>query len=85
MAISVNRGMIREEELPRLLKVMEQFGMPVTVSGLSAENIVLTTRSDKKMDSGTIRFILLEQIGKACTCKTVTETEMAEGLRQILA
>ncbi|ADL04610.1 3-dehydroquinate synthase [Lacrimispora saccharolytica] len=85
MAISINRGMIQPEELSRLLSVMEAFGMPVTVSGLSPENIVLTTRSDKKMDSGTVRFILLEQIGKACVNKTVTEAEMTEGLRHILA
>ena len=37
------------------------------------------------MDSGTVRFILLEQIGKACVNKTVTEAEMTEGLRHILA
>ena len=85
MAISVKRGMIRSGELPRLLTVMKEFDMPVTVSGLSPENIVLTTRSDKKMDSGTVRFILLEQIGKACVDKTVTEAEMTEGLRHILA
>jgi len=76
--------LIRSEELPKLLAVMEQFSMPVSVSGLSAETIVLPTKSDKKMDSGTIRFILLEQIGKAFTCKTVTDTEMAEALRHIL-
>ena len=85
MAISIKRGMIRSEELSKLLTVMKEFDMPVTVSGLSPENIVLTTRSDKKMDSGTIRFILLEQIGKACVDKTVTEAEMTEGLRHILA
>lgn len=84
MAISVKRGMIAEGELKRLLTVMKQFDMPVTVSGLSPENIIRTTRSDKKTDSGTIRFILLEQIGKACIDKTVTETEMTEGLCHIL-
>ncbi len=36
------------------------------------------------MDSGTIRFILLEQIGKAYVDKTVTDEEMSEGLSQIL-
>lgn len=84
LAISINRGLIRLEELPRLVSVMKQFDMPVTVNGLSAEQIILTTKSDKKMDSGTIRFILLEQIGKAFTCKTVTETEMTEALHHIL-
>ena len=43
---------------------MERFGMPLTVSGLSADEIIETTKSDKKMDSGTIRFILLEEQGQ---------------------
>lgn len=85
MAISVNRGMIEDEEIARLLSVMKQFGMPVTVNGLSAQDIIRTTKSDKKMDSGKIRFILLEKIGKACIDKTVTEDEMTEGLDRILA
>lgn len=85
MAISIKRGMIEEGELPRLLAVMKQFGMPVMVNGLTAGDIIRTTKSDKKMDSGTIRFILLEQIGKACIDKKVTEDEMALGLCHILA
>ena len=44
-----------------------------------------TTKSDKKMDSGTIRFILLKQIGDAFVDKTVTEEEMAQGLAPLLA
>lgn len=85
MGISVKRGMIEEKELLRLTEVMKQFELPVTVSGLFKEDIIRTTGSDKKMDSGTIRFILLEQIGRACIDKTVTENDMAEGLSHILA
>ncbi|MEY8352152.1 3-dehydroquinate synthase [Lachnospiraceae bacterium 54-53] len=85
MGISIKKGMIKEEELPRLIAVMKQFELPVTVSGLSPAEIIQTTKSDKKMDSGTIRFILLEQTGRACVDRTVTEHDMAEGLSHILA
>lgn len=85
MAISIKRGLISEHELSKLYEIMKQFDMPVTVSGLSAGEIVDLTKSDKKMDSGTIRFILLEQIGKAYVDKTVTAAEMSEGLLPILA
>ncbi len=85
MAISADREMIAKKELNRLITVMKQFGMPVTLNGLSVEDIIRTTKSDKKMDSGKIRFILLEQIGKACIDKTVTDDEMTEGLGRILA
>lgn len=85
MAISIKRGLISEHELSKLYEIMKQFDMPVTVSGLSAGEIVDLTKSDKKMDSGTIRFILLEHIGKAYVDKTVTAAEMSEGLLPILA
>jgi len=84
MAISVNRGFIHKDQIPALLDVMKLYHMPVIVSGLSTAEIVKTTKSDKKMDSGAIRFILLEQIGKAFVDKTVSDEEMAEGLSPIL-
>ena len=84
MAISVKRGLIHSDQLPVLLEVMRQYRMPVTVAGLTPADIVKTTKSDKKMDSGTIRFILLEEIGKAYVDKTVSEEEMTEGLALIL-
>ena len=85
MGISAARGTMAEEELLRLKEMMERFGMPLTVSGLSADEIIETTKSDKKMDSGTIRFILLEKAGKAYIDKTVTDDEMNAGLSRILA
>lgn len=85
MAVSVSRKAVTEEDLTGLERLMERFSMPLTVTGLSKEEVIQTTKSDKKMDSGTIRFILLEEIGKAYIDKTVTEAEMAKGLDRILA
>lgn len=85
MAISVQRKTIAQEELEQLEQLMERFSMIRTVSGLSEEEVIQTTRSDKKMDSGTIRFILLNEIGDACVDKSVTEVEMAAGLDRILS
>lgn len=84
LSISVNRGFIEETEMKHLITLMEKFDMPVTVSSLSSEEIIRTSKSDKKMDSGTIRFILLEKIGKAFIDKTVTDEEMKESLYRIL-
>jgi 3-dehydroquinate synthase len=85
MAMSVNKGMIPDHELGRLNEVMNAFNIPVSVKGLMAHDIVGLTKNDKKMDSGTIRFILLEQIGKAYVDTSVTDADMSEGLLPILA
>lgn len=85
MEISVQRGFLEPKELDRLKAAMAQFHMPVAVEGLSHKEIIETTKSDKKMDSGSIRFILLKETGNAFVDKTVTEAEMIRGLRSILA
>lgn len=84
MSISVQRGTIPEKELTILTTVMKRFEMPVTVSGLVSKDIIDATKNDKKMEAGTIRFILLKQIGCACIDHTVTEEEMKNGLSYIL-
>ncbi|RKD34235.1 3-dehydroquinate synthase [Lacrimispora algidixylanolytica] len=85
MAISINKGLISDQELARLYEVMNAFGMPVSVKSITAHDIVGLTKNDKKMDSGTIRFILLEQIGKAYVDTSLTDTDMSDGLLPILA
>lgn len=85
MGICAGRGLVTEEEVERLKRMMGRFAMPLTTAGLSGDEIIRTTKSDKKMDSGTIRFILLNRVGDAVIDRSVTEEEMAGGLSRILA
>lgn len=82
--MSARRGWIAMEDVEALKGLMEAFEMPVTVSGLSSDEVIEATRNDKKMDGGTIKFILLESIGSAVIDRQVTEEEMREGLGFIL-
>ena len=43
------------------------------------EQVLKTTQSDKKVDAGVIRFVLLNSIGQAYVDKTVTADEMKAG------
>lgn len=80
--ISAERGMISMEEVVQLRDMTQSFGLPVTIAGLGLDlnQVVETTKSDKKMDSGAIKFILLEAIGKAYVDRTVTQEEMLMAL-----
>lgn len=53
--------------------------------GLKKEEILQTTRSDKKMAGGQIRFILLKDWGNAVIDITLTDEELLEGIQSILA
>ena len=54
------------------------------MKGLSPDAVIRATKNDKKMDGGTVKFILLERIGDAYVDRTVTEEEMRLGLSFIL-
>ena len=51
------------------------------VAGLDPEQLLLTTKSDKKMDAGSIRFILLRQVGEAFVDRSVSEEELLDAAR----
>lgn len=53
------------------------------MDGLKSEDILAATKSDKKMEQGTIKFILLESVGHAVVDRTVTDEEMLEAINSI--
>lgn len=82
--ISHARGKIPMEEVEHLRELLTRFGLPDSVKGLSPDAVIRATKNDKKMDGGTVKFILLERIGDAYVDRTVTEEEMRLGLSFIL-
>lgn len=79
--ISEKRGLLTEEEYEDIRGMFDNFDFPAVPAVLSAEEIVRTTRHDKKMEHGTVKFILLNQVGEAAIYRDVTETEMLEVLQ----
>ena len=47
------------------------------------QEILKLTKSDKKMEAGTIKFILLKKIGKAVIDRTVTDEEILAAIEEI--
>lgn len=82
--MSLRRGKISEEEYQDILHMCALFGIPDSISGLTEEEILRNTKSDKKMAAGQIRFILLEKPGRAYIADDVTDEEMLCGIRRIL-
>lgn len=78
--ISMKRHMISEDEYSSILEMLKTLNLPVTVSGLDIDRIIETSKSDKKMDAGKIKFILLDKPGNAVIQKDVTDDEMRESL-----
>ncbi|MBP1757101.1 MAG: 3-dehydroquinate synthase [Firmicutes bacterium] len=82
--LSYQRGLLTDQEYQDILNTMQLFHQPVSVDGLSAEDIYEVTKSDKKMDSDQIRFILLNKVGQAFIDPTVQKSEMLCAIQSIL-
>lgn len=78
--ISYLHNNITFEDYNDIVVALESFGMQSRKLPLEADEIVHTTKLDKKMDAGVIKFILLNQIGEAYIDRTVSDEDMRRGL-----
>ncbi len=83
-SISVRRGCLTESDIVGFCQTLEKYQLPISTSGLVIEDVIDATKHDKKMDGGTIKFILLKSLGEAYIDRSVTEEEMRLGLEAII-
>lgn len=79
-AISAGKGLISGDTCQDIKEVLTAFHLPVRVDGLDPEDILAATKSDKKMDGGKVKFILLESPGNAFIDREVSDKEILEGI-----
>lgn len=84
LEISKNRGILTAQECEAAYEMFEMYEFPMTVSGISVDDIIQTSKSDKKMDANVIKFILLDKPGNAYIDRTVTEDEMKKALEAVV-
>ena len=82
--ISLKKNMITEDEFNRGVKIISDFKLPISTSDISAEDVLEATMHDKKMDSGVIKFILINGIGNDIIDRTVTQDEMSDAIKNVL-
>ena len=83
--ISYQRGYLSTEEFYEVRDMYMPFNLPISLDDdADPEAILEATLSDKKMQGGKIRFILLKKIGKAVIDPTVTKEEMLAGIKQLI-
>jgi 3-dehydroquinate synthase len=75
--------MLSMEEYYEIRDMFVPFYLPISIDDIVPEQILELTRSDKKMEAGHIKFILLKKIGKAVIDRTVTDEEMLEAIKEI--
>jgi len=82
--ISWKKELLRMEEYYEIRDMFVPFNLPISIDKIDAEEIVRLTKSDKKMENGKIKFVLLKKVGKAVVDTSVTDEEMLAAIKELI-
>ena len=72
--LSADTGLIRQTEADRVKDVFQRMGLP-TESGIDLKKLVKALKSDKKKESATVNFVLMDSIG-SCLIRSFSFAEI---------
>jgi len=72
-AIAMRLAHLSREDYRRIVTLIESFGLPVRMEGVSAEDILSAIRRDKKTRDGKVNFVLPRRIGEVFVTNEVGE------------
>jgi 3-dehydroquinate synthase len=77
-------GMIPREVVERQRSVLERFNLPIRAEGVPVDSIRRAMALDKKVQSGTNRWVMLEDVGKAVVRQDVPWELVEETLEDLV-
>ncbi len=81
--ISWKHELLTMDEYYEIRDMFVPFNLPISVDGISPEKVLELTKSDKKMNAGQIKFILLKKVGKAVIDMTVSDDDILNAIKEI--
>ncbi len=81
--ISWKKELLSMEEYYEIRDMFVPFYLPISIDNADAKEILRLTKSDKKMEAGALKFVLLKKIGKAVIDRTVTDDEILAAVDEI--
>lgn len=82
--ISWKKQLLSMEEYYEVRDMFVPFQLPISIEDIEVDRIIEITKSDKKMEQGSIKFILLKKIGKAVIDTGVTEEEIKNAMEELI-
>lgn len=82
--ICVSLGTITKEERDDALELFRLYEFPDYVTGINIDDVITVSKSDKKMDAGKVKFILLKSIGDAYIDRNISDEQMREALEGVI-
>ena len=82
--ISMEHGLLRESEYQRIIKLIEEYGLPTKFPEISVSEAIRVMHKDKKAEEGNIVFVLPTSIGKAPALRQVGEPTIRKALEALM-
>lgn len=82
--LSMKLGNITVDTFKLIEKTFADFGFKTRIRDFDANQILLTTKSDKKMVGSKINFVLLKEIGNAYLTKELTDEQILDAINYVL-
>ncbi|OAI39809.1 hypothetical protein AYO38_06910 [bacterium SCGC AG-212-C10] len=83
--ISVEMGLLPRESFERQQRLIRSCGLPDTAPGLSLDDVLAAAQSDKKVQAGAIRWVLLDGLGNAVVRKDVPPEVARRAVEAVLS
>jgi 3-dehydroquinate synthase len=83
--ISQELGLLSADDFARQQALLRRFGLPESAPGISVDALLEATLLDKKVRSGSVRWVLLEGIGNAVTRDGVPDEVVRQAVEAALA
>lgn len=82
--ISWKHEWLSMEEYYEIRDMFVPFNLPISIEDINPEEILALTKSDKKVEGNTMKFILLKKVGKAVIDRNVTDEDILNAVKEIL-
>jgi 3-dehydroquinate synthase len=82
--VSCHKGYITKDTMNEIIDLIRAYDLPVSENRIDLDNVIHATYSDKKMEAGKIKFIVVNEIGISSVDKTVNWMELKQALSCIL-
>lgn len=83
--IAVDLGLLLPDAFERQQRLLRAYGLPESAAGVDLEAVLVAAQSDKKVHSGSIRWVLLDEIGHALTRDGVPDDIVRRAVRTVVA
>lgn len=81
--ISWKHEWLSKDEYYEIRDMLVPFNLPISIEDIDPQEILKLTKSDKKMEGDSIKFVLLKKVGKAVIDRTVTDDDILNALSEI--